>query len=133
MELVIFFLLLYFVLFSFQIRSYGIIIFLLSHNSNILLPVHYQAFDGAFILLLMDEDQLAMNKEDSILFHFRLLYYTVAEAKRQNQLGSVRLPFLLYLWLSRRILHSHTMPQYKKYHLEDADFCKESKVCLLFI
>ena len=79
----------------------------------------------------MDEDQLAMNTEDSIPFHLRLLYYTVAEAKRQNELGSVRLPSGLYLWLSRRIVHSQKMPQYKQYLAlnEDVEFRKETKVC----
>lgn len=83
----------------------------------------------------MDEDQLAMNREDSIPFHLRLLYYTVTEAKRQNELSSVRLPSVLYLWLSRRILHSKMMPKYKQYLAlsEDVEFRKETKVCQLFL
>ncbi len=120
--------------FSFQLRCYGVVIFLLSHNSHILLPVHYQAFEGAFSILLMDEDQLAMNREDSIPFHLRLLYYTVTEAKRQNELSSIRLPSVLYLWLSRRILHSQKLPQYKQYLAlsEDVEFRKETKVSAIF-
>ena len=118
--------------FYFQIRCYGLVIFLLCLNSHILLPVQHQAFEGAFSILLLDEDQLAMNKEDSILFHFRLFYYTVAEAKRQNQLDSVRRPFSLYIWLSRRIFHSQKMQRYKQYLAlsQDVEFCKESKVSL---
>ncbi|EFX83632.1 hypothetical protein DAPPUDRAFT_301633 [Daphnia pulex] len=114
------------------LRCYGVVIFLLSHNSHILLPVHYQAFEGAFSILLMDEDQLSMNREDSIPFHLRLLYYTVTEAKRQNELSSVRLPSVLYLWLSRRIFHSKMMPQYKQYLAlsEDVEFRKETKLPL---
>jgi hypothetical protein len=83
----------------------------------------------------MDEDQLAMNREDSIPFHLRLLYYTVTEAKRQNELSSVRLPSVLYLWLSRRIFHSNMMLQYKQYLAlsEDVEFRKETKVCQLFL
>ncbi|KAI9552901.1 hypothetical protein GHT06_020785 [Daphnia sinensis] len=96
-------------------RCYGIIILLLCRNSHILLPVHYRSFRGTFGELLMREDQLVLEKKESMAFYLRLLYYTVMAAKRRKELANVRLASSLYLWLCRRIMHSSKISGFQKF------------------
>lgn len=94
---------------------YGIVILLLCRNSHILLPVHYRSFNGTFSELLMREDQLVLDRKESMTFYLRLLYHTLMAAKRRKELANVRLASSLYLWLCRRIMHSSKISEFKKF------------------
>ncbi|XP_057381020.1 uncharacterized protein LOC130703609 [Daphnia carinata] len=111
-------------------RCYGIVILLLCRNSHIVLPVHYRSFNGTFVELLMREDQLILDRKESIGFYLRLLYYTVMAAKLRKELANVRVASSLYIWLCRRIMHSSKISEFQKFLglSKDMELLKEAEL-----
>lgn len=88
---------------------------LLCVNEHLLLPVCQETFQGNFIQLLLSEKHLVISRSEQMLFHLRLLFHTVSEAKRRNQLSRIRLPSSMYVWLARRVSNSGKIRDCQKY------------------